>query len=195
MSTPPASAPAPGWYADPAGTNRRRWWDGRDWTDFVADDQPPLTEGARVNTPFIWIIALLPLLPTVAMLTWDMQGALRRSLESPRSAAFALSADPGYLLLQGVGFLMYAAIVVLAYVDRRALQRMGVVKPFHWAWSFLTLVYVIGRAVVLRRRVRRGLAPLWTFLAVYLVGVLVIGVKVGTVVASLAGTLPDLGAP
>ena len=25
--------PPPGWYADPAGGDRSRWWDGGSWTD------------------------------------------------------------------------------------------------------------------------------------------------------------------
>lgn len=28
-----ADAPAPGWYPDPQGGTRLRWWDGRDWAD------------------------------------------------------------------------------------------------------------------------------------------------------------------
>ena len=31
-------AAAPGWYADPAGRHRWRWFDGRDWTERVYDD-------------------------------------------------------------------------------------------------------------------------------------------------------------
>lgn len=28
-----ADAPPPGWYPDPTGPQRLRWWDGTDWTD------------------------------------------------------------------------------------------------------------------------------------------------------------------
>lgn len=198
MSTP-TPAPAPGWYPDPAGSNRRRWWDGRAWTDHLAEgawdgsiEQPPLAPGAQVDTPFIWIIALLPLLSAVAFMTWDVEGFFRRAIEDPRHAASAQFADPGYLLTSAVGFLIYPAIVVLAYVDWRSLTRMGVVRPFHWAWSFLTIVYIIGRPVVLRRRVHRGLAPLWTFLIVYLVVLVVIGVKLVSAFAAIAPTLSEL---
>jgi len=34
MTTP--QAPAPGWYADPAGAFDHRWWDGTRWTEQVA---------------------------------------------------------------------------------------------------------------------------------------------------------------
>jgi hypothetical protein len=30
-----------GWYPDPDGDNRRRWWDGREWTQYTADFQRP----------------------------------------------------------------------------------------------------------------------------------------------------------
>jgi hypothetical protein len=196
------STPAPGWYPDPAGSGRRRWWDGRAWTDFLADgggdgsiEQPPLAPDARVNTPFIWIIALLPLVSAVAFLTWDVEGYFRRAIEDPQHAGMQQLTDPGYLLTSAVGFLIYPAIVVLAYFDWRALTRMGVVKPFHWAWSFLTIVYIIGRPAVLRRRVHRGLAPLWTFLVVYVVVLVIIGVKFVVAFAAIAPSLSELGAP
>lgn len=200
MTSPnPSSAPAPGWYPDPAGTNRRRWWDGRAWTDYFADggwdgtiDQPPLAPGSNVNTPWIWILTLLPLVQAVAFLTWDIQGYFRRAMESPQTASVAAFVDPGYLLLQGVGFLIFAATVVLAFLDWRALKAMGIVKPFHWAWAFLTLVYIIGRPVVLWRRVRGGLAPLWVFIGVYLVTLVVISVKFVTAFSALAGTFSSL---
>ncbi len=33
-----SSGAAPGWFADPAGRHQARYWDGRGWTDHVADD-------------------------------------------------------------------------------------------------------------------------------------------------------------
>jgi hypothetical protein len=32
---PPASTP-PGWYADPGGSGRNRWWDGTQWTEHLS---------------------------------------------------------------------------------------------------------------------------------------------------------------
>ncbi|OJU70875.1 MAG: hypothetical protein BGO04_00830 [Microbacterium sp. 70-38] len=54
-----------------------------------------------------------------------------------------------------------------AYLDRRQLFRLGYHKAFHWAWAFLgSLVYIIGRGVIVRRQTGRGLAPMWTAIAV-----------------------------
>ncbi|MEX1079574.1 MAG: DUF2510 domain-containing protein [Homoserinimonas sp.] len=30
-----------GWYPDPDGGDRRRWWDGQEWTPYTADFQRP----------------------------------------------------------------------------------------------------------------------------------------------------------
>ena len=41
-----ADAPPPGWYPDPAGRTRLRWWDGVDWTDHRRP--PPPTGLTRI---------------------------------------------------------------------------------------------------------------------------------------------------
>jgi hypothetical protein len=38
-----ADAPPPGWYPDPEGTSRLRWWEGTDWTDLYRA-RPTTTE-------------------------------------------------------------------------------------------------------------------------------------------------------
>ncbi len=41
-----ADAPAAGWYPDPQGGTRLRWWDGTDWSDrWRSRPAPPLTMG------------------------------------------------------------------------------------------------------------------------------------------------------
>ena len=42
------SAPAAGWYPDPAGSGSSRWWSGQAWTDYV---QPAAVAAAPVAAP------------------------------------------------------------------------------------------------------------------------------------------------
>ena len=51
--------------------------------------------------------------------------------------------------------------VVAASLDDKELGRLGYPRRFHWAWSFLTPVYPIGRAVVVHRQTGAGLATMW----------------------------------
>ena len=51
--------------------------------------------------------------------------------------------------------------VVAASLDYKELGRLGYPRRFHWAWSFLTPVYPIGRAVVVHRQTGAGLATMW----------------------------------
>lgn len=48
-STGTPSTPA-GWYADPAGSDRLRWWDGTRWTDHLTD-APPAAAPASAPSP------------------------------------------------------------------------------------------------------------------------------------------------
>ena len=41
VSRPFSGLPPPGWHPDPSGRHWWRWWDGRDWTDHVADGGAP----------------------------------------------------------------------------------------------------------------------------------------------------------
>ena len=40
-TNPFSRLPPPGWHPDPSGRHWWRWWDGRDWTDHVADGGAP----------------------------------------------------------------------------------------------------------------------------------------------------------
>ncbi|WP_244527864.1 MULTISPECIES: hypothetical protein [unclassified Leifsonia] len=71
--------------------------------------------------------------------------------------------------------------VLLAYLDRKALQRRGYDRPFQWVWAFLgllmyacSLVYVIGRTIVIRRRGGRGAAPLVASIMVEAAGMIAV---------------------
>lgn len=48
-STGTSSTPA-GWYADPAGSDRLRWWDGTRWTDHLADAPAAAAAPASAST-------------------------------------------------------------------------------------------------------------------------------------------------
>ena len=63
-STPTAAA---GWYPDPAGSARSRWWDGTQWTEHYYDPatgvpvaQLKAPEGTKVYNLWIWLVVFLP---------------------------------------------------------------------------------------------------------------------------------------
>jgi len=213
--------PPPGWYPDPAGTGRFRWWDGTTWTDQFSTPQVPgpygtsaagayggvpygavpyapqrplLRTGTPVYNPLIWIITLLPLLSMLLLLFWnpDFRIIYLGSEQTP-------TVDPGsiftpvYFLLVVSGFLTYAATVLLAYFDSERLKRDGVVQPFHWAWSFLSgVVYVIGRSVIVAKVAPgRGLAPIWVLIGVFFLSLVVTTVKMSALMSSMMDSIPN----
>jgi len=139
-----------------------------------------------VYNPIIWIMALLPLLGIVTLLTLDAS-ALAASPTDP----LALYRDPGYLATLALGWIVFGAAVILAYFDRKRLLRDGYDRPFHWAWTFFGGgVYVIGRSIIVRRRSGRGLAPIWLWIGVTLVVTVVALAKVGQMMSSLINSIP-----
>jgi len=222
-STGTPSTPA-GWYADPAGSGRLRWWDGTRWTDHLADapaaaagagvaasaghagsteqaaapsygestsqpyaqqpyaqqpyaQQPYAQAGYAAPTPppqvpastspwtwAIWVLAALPVVSLIVISGTDF----RSVMPSSPSGRGMMMPGLGYVVAQLVSFLVYGASVVVAYLDWRDLGRRGFVRPFHWAWTFLgSGVYVIGRSIIVRRRIEgapgRALAPIWVW--------------------------------
>ena len=184
-----AGSPQPGWYPDPSGGAGLRWWDGAQWTERtgVATATPEPGSLRSVYGPFIWLIALLPLLSGVATLLY------RPGLPvggGPASAIRLLG--PGYLPLMSLGLLLYALTVVFAWLDHRGLRRAGLAQPFHWAFAFLGgLVYGIGRSVAVYRVARRGLAPIWVLIVVTLLNYLPI-IWIAYAVANLVPSYPAL---
>lgn len=214
--------PSPGWYPDPAGTGRLRWWDGAVWTDqFSAPyaaayapgpyapgqqgpgphapapytpERPRISSETPVYNPMIWIITLLPLLPVVLLLLWNPEfrliniGSRNRSTVDPASIF-----TPTYFLLVFSGFATYAVSVLLAYLDSERLKRDGVVRPFHWAWSFLSgAVYVVGRSVIVRKVAPdRGLVPVWVLIGVIVLSIVVSTIKMSATMASMISSIPS----
>jgi hypothetical protein len=226
-STGTPSTPA-GWYADPAGSDRLRWWDGTRWTDHLTDvpassagstagsgeraaeaapassapyvppagaqpayGQQPYAQQPYSQQPYsqagygqqayaapapppkvpastsphtwaIWVLAALPVVSLILITATDFRAALPADPYDRPS----MMPGAGYLATQLLGFLLYGAGVVVAYLDWRDLGRRGFVRPFHWAWTFLgSGVYVIGRSIIVRRRIEgspnQALAPIW----------------------------------
>ena len=112
----------------------------------------------QVGTGPVWSIALLPLVLLVLGLLFLLSG-----LAGP--------ASPVFLAL--VIVVPYLLVVILAFVDSRALSRLGFEQPPHWAWAFLTApVYLIVRMTAVVRESGRGFGPLmtWVSLTVVLAG-------------------------
>lgn len=75
MAAPGAPA---GWYDDPRGEHRWRWWDGVAWTEAVHDEDPAVPSATPAGTrraPGAWIavgvVAVVALVATVVVLTGD----------------------------------------------------------------------------------------------------------------------------
>ncbi|MFJ3489925.1 DUF2510 domain-containing protein [Leifsonia aquatica] len=136
----------------------------------VRPARPELDASTPVGTVWIWLVALLPLLTVALLPTIQIHlPAIDLNDTTPTIPdPIALIGGPWYFVLMGVSWLSYAAQVVFSWLDYRELTRRGVVRPFHWAWSFIgSIVYVIGRTVVVRGVAnRRGMAPMWGAIAV-----------------------------
>jgi len=180
MTDPTTPAAAPGWYPDASGN--QRWWDGRGWTEHVAApaasaaayERPQLPEGTRLDTAWVWLIAVLPVIGIIPLFAVDMRGYMRASMAQAYDPTMALDPLAAMIGIQalawGLSFVIYALTVVAAFRDYRHLLSVGAVRPFHWAFAFIPyaqgLVYLIGRHVVLRRMSRTPGAPLWVHVGV-----------------------------
>jgi hypothetical protein len=194
-------SPAAGWFPDPSGGPGSRWWDGRQWTEHTSDPSQVYAsaEPRRVDpatplyTPYIWLIVLVPLVSILLLLFWDIDAYMNSAVASADDP-FAQYSDPGYLLIQGTSWLLYALSVLFAFLDRRVLLQRGFERPFHWAWTFLgSAVYVIGRSVIVRRRSGNGLLPIWVYIGVFVVTLIVAIAKVTAAVSAMMSGLGQLG--
>lgn len=202
---------APGWYPDPHAAAGLRWWDGVRWTEHVAPApgaaagpspyaparRRPLPDDTPVYTVWIWLVALLPLVSALLLFLVHPQLMFEATSFGDRTGIairdpFALLGGPLYFVVMGIGWLLSAASIVFSWLDYRELSRRGVERPFHWAWSFLGIVYPIGRSVVVRGVAGgRGLAPMWAAIAVYVVSVALSVIWSISLVAQILGTVTD----
>jgi hypothetical protein len=207
-----------GWYPDTSSPGAERWWDGTRWgtetrvsappvaAGYVAVARPELPAGTSTSTPWIWLIAVHPIVSVVAIWFMDPSKLLPDLNTASPSSAFvdvlAVYTNPAFLALSVLGWLATVASFVFAYLDHRRLVQIGVVRPFHWAWSFLALaigtflVYVIGRAVIVGRvSGGRGYAPMWVAIVVYaaaMVSAIVWSIWMMSVMFAWIATLPGL---
>jgi hypothetical protein len=162
--------------------------------------------GTRTDTVWAWLIAALPILTLIPLLTIDWSGYLTGLLDptlytssSPDvsallAAEFAIFLAPGYLVSILLSWLLYGATAFFAFRDTRELAARGVPKPFHWAFSFIgASVYIIGRTVVVRRRTGGGgLGPLWVLIAVFVLSIAVSIYLVVVIMSAVFAAIPAM---
>lgn len=156
------------------------------WTNAAAEE-PRVPRGTPVYTAWAWVTAwttvaavaasaVMMWLLTGPILTYarhvaELSGMAATGARVQPSAVFAIMFDlmPGIMTASLVGTLLswalYALAIVAGYRDYVQLGRLGYPKRLHWAWSFLSPVYPIGRAVVVRRQAGAGSATMWIALA------------------------------
>ena len=140
---------------------------------------PPVVD-VSTNTVWVWLAVVAAVLPLLSGFFIDWNGyvsAVASMSRGSRMTGEFLSWEMRAVGVSLLSWVFVAAYIVFSWLDWRELKRRGVVSPFGWAWSFFALiglgsaVYMIGRAVVLRRRtVSGGWAPLWTWAIASAVG-------------------------
>lgn len=160
----------------------------------MTDLPPPASGGTPPMTPWIWLLALAPLISIWSALTLDVDAVIELV-----NASIAVSAD-GTVTANpastpsptgnGTGLVLWLAGIGLAVLDWRALRAQQIDRPFPWFWAIASgFVYVIGRSIVVRRRTGTGLAPMWTTLALQAV---LIAIVVSIAVRVANATLTQL---
>ena len=182
---PTTAQAAPGWYPD--GSGGQRWWDGRGWTDHTAPApapaaptgaaivRPALPAGTSVDNAWVWVVSLIMVVASLPFFFFDMSGYMRAIIEAEVSGSTSgiPSVMANYFVFlavtQVLGLAAWGFTVFAAFRDYKHLESVGVVRPFHWAFAFIpyTIVYLIGRHVVLRKVVRTAGWPLWAHIASY----------------------------
>lgn len=108
----------------------------------------------RTSTWAVWVLSILPLAGLAWLALLSLAPAI---LGGPPDSLLDV-----VLLVFGLPLLGPAILVaqgVCGIADQRMLERRGIRGPFPWGFALLGVVYLIGRATVLRARVGGGLAP------------------------------------
>ena len=209
MSTTGYTATPAGWYPDPAGSARTRWWDGTQWTDTFADAAAPAPytyapagplrapAGTSPFTPFVWLLALVPLIDVVSVIVLALNGeraAFTPMTLSSELARASTELSSGLIINAVIGWVVIGANILLAGLDWHALKTAGMPRPFHWAWGLFAIisvpVYIVGRTVIAKRRTGAGLAPLFVYIGCsllsFIVSIVIVLVTVGPDLARAA---------
>ncbi|MBS1675350.1 MAG: hypothetical protein JSS74_15450 [Actinobacteria bacterium] len=150
-------------------------------------EEPRVPRGTPVYTGWGWVTAWIQIagVAASALSLWlmgeSMLAYVRHLVELSSTAATGTRVPPGVMLssvsdlMPGImtaslvstllGWPLAALAVVAGYRDYVQLGRLGYPKRFHWAWSFLSPVYPIGRALVVHRQAEAGFATMWIALA------------------------------
>lgn len=155
-----------------------------------SEPHPSISTG----TPWVWLLACIPAVQTIA-LEPDLLGFTEIATSPTRTASDG-TVDllvAGFAIDFGVTLFVIVAAGLLAFLDERALQHRGVPRPFPWGWGFLLGVYLVGRTVVLRRRLGRGAAPLVLGASLYAAGMIVTFTQFLVVFAAALHAAPALG--
>ena len=148
-------------------------------------EKPTAPAGTSPYTPFVWVLAFLPLISLVTQILNTL--TLDQQIEDSISAQPGDIFSPAYFLSLGLSFLLTAVTVLFGVLDYRALVRAGVPRPFHWAWALFAFVnapvYIVGRSIIARRRTGSGLIPMVINLAFWLATIVI-----AIVVASITFT-------
>ena len=160
---------------------------------YVAPVQPKAPAGTQPNTVMGWLNAATPvllLIDVIPLYFWSTNvfSGLNLSDATSPNDVLAREFTPTYAVILLLAFAAIALFVVFAALDWRALRKSGVPAPFHWAWSFFTLisfgglVYVIGRAVVVRRRTdKSGYGPMILYIVLmgaYLIATIAVSIAI-----------------
>lgn len=208
----------PGFYPDPHGGPKPRWWDGAQWTDTVQEATPqpyattyqpyqvagPSATGTATGTWQIWTIITLFALQMIVALMYMLTIDWSAYMEYSANPALANDLNAVLEFFNGwywatllVSFVAYAGGILLGYLDSRELSNRGVDRPFHWAWNFLpsygATVYVIGRSVVVKRRTGGGLAPLWAYIILFVVSIVASVIVAFAMMGSMFSELSNMG--
>ncbi|ARC55649.1 Cytadherence high molecular weight protein 3 [Frondihabitans sp. 762G35] len=158
---------------------------------------PKAPEGAKTNTWQIIVILVLPIVSlilsavSVTALIPTFTSYLAEIQRTNGQGVPRISYPPIYYVTSVLSFVLYFVSVLLAFLDWRALGRVGIARPFFWAWAFLGwIVYAIGRAVVVHRRSGKGLWPIWVAIGIVALGLIINIALAAGVVSGISGSIP-----